>query len=342
MGHYSLTKDISSEDCRQIFENPTARLIILDEPLSVTDFTKLETFIFSRRTDITLSCFVFSPTAMSLNFIRFIPSVRHIYITVSKITDIESLAELKSLETLRLSSYNLDSFDFLNLINIDLKELYLYQTISSKPNLKFIGRFKKLKNLYLEGHSKNIEEIQNLKCLTTIVLRSVKGGNVNYLKGLNKLSSVDIKLGGIQDFSALESLANLKYLEIWKVRLLSDVRFISSLTSLETLFLQSLKNVDKLPPLNKLLNLKVIHLEDMKGLVDLNSIRQVKNLESFSFIGTSKQEAEFLKPVLENKSVKNIAYDFKSLTKNNRFKLLSQKFGKADKSNIKISMLKVI
>ena len=77
-----------------------------------------------------------------------------------------------------------------------------------------ISRFKDLEYVYIEGQNKGIEAISESENLEKIVLRSVSSDNIDYLKGLKKLWSVNIKLGGIKDFSALMEIAGIKYLKL--------------------------------------------------------------------------------------------------------------------------------
>ena len=245
-----------------------------------------------------------------------------------KAKGIEVVTALKNLEALGIGIFELDNFDFLNKINPNLKKLFLHQTRSKKPGIDVIERFTLLEELYLEAQSKGIDVINNLKKLQKITLRSISTDNINFLGGLDQLWSVDIKLGGIKDFSALKSLQNLKYLELWQIRNLKDISFISDLISLQNLFIQSLTNVEEVPNLDKLLKLRRMYFENMKGLKKLDPLRSAPSLCEFIYIMAQNQEPENLLPVLENKNVKSVSCWFGSEKKNNRFKELAEKFGK--------------
>jgi len=217
---------------------------------------------------------------------------------------------LKNLESLSICVYNLDSFDFLENINSGLKNLSLGQTKSQKPSLNFLERFDKLEILFLEGQKKSIESIKNLKQLQRIILRSITLDNINFLRDLKNLWSIDIKLGGIKNLDELQYVENLKYLELWQVRGLVDLLFISNLRTIQNLFLQSLKQVEVLPDFSRCENLRRIYLENMKGLKNIKSLELAPSLEDFQYVSAENFNPEDLIPVLKNSNLKNISAGF--------------------------------
>jgi len=243
---------------------------------------------------------------------------------------IENVIGLSNLEELGVGIYNLDSFDFLDQINPNLKELYLHRTKSKKPKISSISRFTHLEYLYLEGQQKGIEEINKLKKIRKLILRSISTKNLDFLKGLDELWLVDIKLGGIQNFDALKTLPKLKYLELWQIRNLSDLSFISELKTLQNLFIQSLKQVTELPNFENNSKIRRIYLENLKGLTSLNSLKNVPNLKELVYVLAENQEPENLIPALENKSLESILCRFGSDKKNNRFDKLAIEYNKSE------------
>ena len=146
---------------------------------------------------------------------------------------IETVSELKNLEVLGVGIYNLESFEFLENINSNIKELYLEKTKSKKPKISMISRFSQLESLYLESQQKGIEVINSLKKLKKITLRSITTRNLEYLENLNELWRIELKLGGIKEFDSLKKIPNLKYLELWQIRGLNNLNFISELFKLQ-------------------------------------------------------------------------------------------------------------
>ena len=107
--------------------------------------------------------------------------------------------------------------------------------------MQIISRFQSLTHLYLEGQQQGIEVLSELKNLEDLTLRSITTEGLDYISMLPQLWSLDIKLGGIKDLSAIANKGSIKYLELWQIRGLSDIGVVSSLGGLQSLFLQSLR-----------------------------------------------------------------------------------------------------
>ena len=152
--------------------------------------------------------------------------------------------------------------------------------------------------------------------------------NLDFLGNLKNLWSVDIKLGGIKDFSVLSKLPKIKYLELWQVRSLSDISFISRMKELQYLHLESLINVVDLPSFDKLYKLRRVQLMNLKGLKKFEKLKSAPNLQDFFFTMIHQQQPEDLVPVLQNPSLKNVYVYFNSEKKNKIFKALIKTYGK--------------
>jgi hypothetical protein len=330
-GQYQISKGVRKKELEKLASNKKTQSIQFASPLSKTEVELLEKIIFSRRPDISLRVYGHYSENCDLTFIKNIPSLRKFSADcLMEAKGIEVVTELNNLEELGVGIYNLDNFDFLENINPNLKELYLQKTKSKKPKISSISRFTELEYLYLEGQQKGIESINELKKLEKVILRSISTKNVDYLSDLKELWSVDIKLGGTQNFDALTTLPKLKYLELWQIRNLSDLSFVSKLNTLQNLFIQSLKQLDKLPDFKNSVSLKRIYLENLKGLTKLDSLKNAPSLKEFIYVLAENQEPENLIPVLENKNLETVFCKFGSDKKNNRFDQLAKEYNKAE------------
>jgi len=135
------------------------------------------------------------------------------------------------------------------------------------------------------------------------------------------------KLTGLGRFTNLkelymEGLANLKYLELWQIRGLSDISFISTLSGLQYLFLQSLRNVTELPDLSGLTSLRRVYLETMKGLNDVSGLIQAPALEEYIHVCAQNMSPEQYSEMLENKTLKSALFGFGSDKKNQKMERL--------------------
>ncbi|WP_052461064.1 leucine-rich repeat domain-containing protein [Psychroserpens mesophilus] len=330
-GQYQISKGIRKRELEKLASNKKTQSIQFASPLSNNEIDLLEKIVFSNRPDISLRVYGHYGENCDLTFIKKIPSLRKFSADcLMDAKGIEVVTELNNLEELGVGIYNLDNFDFLESINPNLKELYLQKTKSKKPKISSISRFTELEYLYLEGQQKGIESIKELKKLEKVILRSISTKNVDYLSDLKELWSVDIKLGGTQNFDALTTLPKLKYLELWQIRNLSDLSFVSKLNTLQNLFIQSLKQLDKLPDFKNSTSLRRIYLENLKGLTNLNSLKNAPKLKEFIYVLAENQEPENLIPVLENKNLESVFCRFGSDKKNNRFDQLAKEYNKAE------------
>ena len=197
---------------------------------------------------------------------------------------LEHLTELPKLESLNIGIYELDSFEFLaDLPCEQIRRLSLEMTGSKRPNLYHLERFKNLKTLYIEGHTKEIERVGSLKHLEDLTLRSVTVPDLSFLQKLHNLWSLDIKLGGCKDLSGLAGMNQIKYLELWQIKGLSDINVVSTLTGLQFLFLQSLANVVKLPDLSQLSHLKRLFCDHLNPSLDLSPLSAAPALEELFY-----------------------------------------------------------
>ncbi|MBS7565750.1 hypothetical protein KHS38_15180 [Mucilaginibacter sp. Bleaf8] len=328
---YQITTGFKKRGLKKLTNNPKTSVIQFSSPLTEKEIEALEEFVFAERPDITLRVFGHYMDDLDLNFLKRIPSLRSFSAdSLRKTKGIEVLTGLKGLESLTIGIYELDNFDFLDGINPGLKQLSLHRTQSKKPSIDKLTRFVNLEELYLEGHFKGIASVNSLKKLKKITLRSISTPDLNYLTGLEELWSVDIKLGSIKNFDALSSLPNLKYLEMWQVRGLTDLSFVANLTALQNLFLQSLPDVKELPNLDRLYKLRRIYLENMKGLQKLDPLKTAPTLKDFVYVMAQNQKLENLYPVLENECIEAVSCGFGSSKKNEQFNNLAKKFRKKE------------
>jgi len=248
-------------------------------------------------------------------------------------TGVEHIAVLENLEELSIGIYSLDSFDFLKQLPSGIKNLSLAATKSKKPRLHILSRFQSLTRLYLEGQQQGIEVLSELKKLEDLTLRSITTEGLDYISMLPRLWSLNIKLGGIKNLSAIANNESIKYLELWQIRGLSDIGVVSSLGGLQSLFLQSLINVRAIPDLSKLYNLRRLHLENLKGLKDVSAIRHAPALEEFLHISAQNIQPEMYKDLMSMPNLKYVHVGYGSRKKNEEFNALVLFSGKQTGTN---------
>lgn len=329
-GKIEIKNKLSEEIVYEMLEYKDLETIQFSEPVDHHTLELLNNVIFSKRDDIELR--VYGADNSDLSFLSILHNVSRFTVDciVEEVVNLDSITQLKKLKELHIGIFSLDSFEILNHVPDSLESITLGQTKSKKPDLSVLGRFSKLKKIYIEGHTKNIDVIGSLKQIEDVTLRSITTKNIEFLTPLIKMSSLDIKLGGIKNFSAIESMENIQYLELWQIRDLKDLSFISSLTGLQSLFLQSLKNVELLPVFKGLSKLKKIHLEDMKGLKDISSLGEAPALAEFTHSSAMNMDYEDYIPLLKNQSVERVSVGFGSVKRNKAFETMLKSYGKKE------------
>jgi hypothetical protein len=317
-GRVQFFGSLTDTEIQSLVDDPELKILQASSPIEPAVWDSLNVALFSKRPEIELRMYGFYKSTCDLAFLSRLPNVRRFSADcLRQAQGIEHLASLNNLESLSIGIYSLESFDFLRSLPAqNLRELSLQLTKSKKPNLDGLARFKRLRRLYLESQQKNIEVVAHLGLLEDLTLRSITVASLEFLRGLEHLWSLDIKLGGTNDLSAINGMAGLKYLELWQVRGLNDVSVISTLRGLQFLFLQSLPNIHAVPDFSQLKALRRVYLENMKGLVDLAGVELAPALEEFIHVSAQGMEPTQYLKLLESRTLKRILVGFGNKKKN--------------------------
>ncbi len=214
------------------------------------------------------------------------------------ITDLEFLRFFPTLRRFGADALwdSLTSLDGLRHLSPDLEELGIGAT-KAKLDLAILARFPELTWLFLEGQTKHLEVISGFGKLDDLTLRSITMPDLSLLEPMKRLRSLDLKLGGTRDLRLLPRIGELRYLELWMIRGLTDVSAVGEIPTLRVLFLQALRQVDRLPDLSHATALRRVRLETMKGLRDLSMLATAPALESVELIDMRHLQPEDLAPL---------------------------------------------
>jgi hypothetical protein len=315
----NFVKELSEKEIEFIATNHEIKVLQTAELVDSNSWAIINELLLIKRPDLQIRVYGHYSQNFDLSFVQQLTNVRNLAIDcISDASNIEVLGALHNLETLSVGIYSLESFDFLYLLPISLTKLFLGNTKSKKSDLVGLKRFSNLVDLYIDGQQKNIEAIGELQALQKLVLRSVTPKDISFIRKLEKLWSLDIKLGGIKNLNFLEDLSNIKYLELWQIQGLSDISVISSLTGLQYLYLQSLRNVTTLPDMTKLKNLRRVYLETMKGLRDISGLLKAPALEEFAHVCARNMTPEQYQELFTVHTLKKARFGFGSDYKNEK------------------------
>jgi len=322
---------ISSSDIRKVLADKEGKRLQTSQPISEKTWKKLNKEVFAKRPELLLRVCCNWSVRYDLAFARLMTNVRHFTASALKrVKNLEAIGEIPQLESLGLGVYELESFEALNGVSAKLKKLTLEKTKSKKPDLAPLERFRNLRVLYLEGQQKNIEVLAELKKLEDVTLRSVSPPDLEFLSQHQKLWSLDLKLGGIKDLSAIAKFPSLKYLELWQIRGLENLDFISKLSGLQHLFLQSLSRIKSIPDLRACQSLRRMRVQNLRAVQDWSALEHAPALEEFTLSEAEKTSPRELVPLLKNPHLKSACGYFGSLKKNKEFVSLLDEHGKAE------------
>ena len=130
-----------------------------------------------------------------------------------RISDISAIANLTKLKLLGLSDANIPDISVLkNLVNLET-----FMANDSKiENISVLNNAKNLKILYLDKNKiTDVSVVKDLVELTELYLRNNNISEIDFSK-LTKLSDVNVEGNKISDYSSLEKLTSLKYVNLSK------------------------------------------------------------------------------------------------------------------------------
>lgn len=275
--HRVLRSPLSDEQLRPL--DPRCEVVQFCDPFSEAEFERIGRFM---RDYPRVALRIFSTQANDLRFLRFFPFLQSFEIAVFDLQSLEGIECLPpSLQYLGMSHMRKNSF-----------------------SLRFLRRFHSLKELSLQGQTKDIETIGDLHSLERLTLRSITLKDLSILKSLHCLYWLAIKLGGTTNLDLLPGIGRLRYLELWMIRGLSDVGVIGQLTTLQYLFLQAVKRVTVLPSMKGLHTLRRVHLETMKGITDLGPVADAPNLEELTTLDMPQLQPEAFQRFVGHRQLK--------------------------------------
>lgn len=317
---YCIKEPITEIEIIDLVSDSNCKRLIASGMLEMKSWSIINDILFSNRKDITLVATVGYPGVLDFNFVSLLSNVENFCVCADKSNQPELVGTMKNIKTLSLHAIvSVQSLEFLEGLNADILEELEVGVTKANIDLSVLKRFKNLKKLKLEYHKKNIESLSELENLEELFLYQVSITNVNFLSNLKKLLSLKVILGKYSDFSGIKGIDSLRYLELYQLRNLADISFISELPGLQYAFLGNLPKVDRLPDFSKLTKLRRIYLDNLKSLKDFSVLQTALNLEEFGLAKGFNNEPEDLEILLTLPKLKAVAVAFGSVKKNERF-----------------------
>lgn len=269
--------------------------LLFTEELSIADH-KVLAKLLSTRPDVKLRILPFHKPFENLDFLQFYPFLKRVEIKAYHLQNINGLRYLKHLE-----------------------EIVLGETKFSNHPLDFLIEINSLESITIEKQKNVTKILPKLKSIKKLSLRSITLNDLDFLKLMPDVWSIEIKLGSCKDVSGLGYAKNLKYLYLWQVRGLENLEVLGRLSSLQFLSLSSMPKIHKLPQLNNLAMLRRVTFESMKGIKSFSPIAAAPQLEDFIFISAIQCSPDDFNDLINHPKIKFLAVGFGTNLKNSIF-----------------------
>ena len=222
---------------------------------------------------------------------------------------------ITSLDFLRhfplLRSFEADVHD--SLVSIDglayLPDDTLYIGLGptkKRLSLSPLSRFRHLRSLRLDGQNTDIEVVGQLGDLQSVQLRSVTLPDLSLLKPLRSLRVLGLYFGGTKNLSLLPEFSALRFLDLLRVKGLSDLSPVGGINNLEYLRLDGLRQVEALPPMEGLVGLQRLWIDTMRGLTELTPIRDAPLLHHLGVVNMTHLQPSAFEPLVGHPTLKTL------------------------------------
>ncbi len=211
-----------------------------------------------------------------------LPSVRRLSVDcLTRIANEDWLYELPLLERLSFDVFEFDRPDFLDGLRLErLTELSVSETRTRKLDLGALHRCKNLTELFIQGHTRNIEALASVPLLRKLRLSGMpKQRDLSFVGEIASLQSLTLLLGGRPKFDEVSS-RTLQELEVIRVRGLETLGRLDRFPNLRRLQIEDQLQLHSLSVVGAQLHELSVHncknLQVVSGLDRLMELEQIR------------------------------------------------------------------
>lgn len=196
---------------------------------------------------------------------------------LSEIANEHEISKLSRLSRLSFGVFKFDNPQFLEQIEIsNLTRLSLTENVTRNFDLAPLARAVKLTTLNIDGHTKNLIALSQLRQLSELTLRSTpKTQSLEFLRQVQNLTSLSLILGSRQTIDEITH-PRLERLSLIRVRGLVGVGPLARFPHLRELQIEDQSRVSSIDlagtDLRKVTLMKCKNLEELKGLASLSGL----------------------------------------------------------------------
>lgn len=234
--------------------------------------------------------------AFDASFLKYIPNVSWLSLDcLSYIENTEALEELNKLKILSFGVYYFDDPKILYKLNISkLKEFSIGENKKRNFDLSPLEVCKEIKELYLVGHTKEINTLSKISTLESLTLSSIgKKQELSFLNKMNGLKKLVILLGGRENLGEVE-LPELQEMQILRVRGLNSLDNLNKFAGLERLVIEDQIKLEKIDFSKNNSNIKDLRIYNCKNLKKINGINFLSSLHELFISITMVEPEQFL------------------------------------------------
>jgi hypothetical protein len=187
-------------------------------------------------------------TSFNANLLKTLPSVQNLALdSLTHILNLDSVSELPNLKILIFGVYDFDDANFLDKLPLThLKRLMLMENKKRNFDLRPLEKALNLEELFVQGHSKNIDAISQIDSLNQLVLSSCNAKtSLAFVRHIERLLTLQLILGGRSDIREVES-QSLEQLEIVQVKGLHNLNDLSRFVKLSALRVEDQIRIESL------------------------------------------------------------------------------------------------
>ncbi len=210
--------------------------------------------------------------------------------------NLEAIAELEHLRKLHLGVFELEDKSILSTLPLkQLRELMLSQTNTRALDLAPLAEAANLERLYLEGHSKGIAALAELKGLESFTFNPKKGSDLSFINGMRGLRALKFNLGGTETIEAI-ALPELQDMAFTRTRGLSELGDMQRFPKLRRFMMQDQPHVESARFGAENTDLEHLWFDNCKKLSTLYGVEECPKLESLRWLFTEKAPASLALP----------------------------------------------
>lgn len=244
------------------------------------------------------------PTHKGKVFIRLFNFSKPIWFNIDFLKQIPNLEHITIGESEGLNDYSV----LCNLPN--LKSISISNQKKTKINLDFIANLKKIDFLNLGVNIKSTRFLSQVKALETL---SFWSNHLDFSTIADlKLKDLALYRGTYENWELLPKINTLKSLEMYSIKGLKNIDFISEMENMVELHLNNINELSSLPSFTKCKALKTLYFDKMKSIQDFSPIKDCQNLEEFMFYDNFHLKPEKFKFLQEMKQLKIALLSFPS------------------------------